>query len=47
MHRPDEHYMDMALQAAVTAGLAGDVPIGAVVVHEGEVIDVADRKSVV
>lgn len=44
MHRPDEHYMDMALQAAVTAGLAGDVPIGAVVVHEGEVIAVASNR---
>lgn len=36
--------MDMALRAAVGAGEAGDVPIGAVVVHEGEVIAVAANR---
>ena len=34
----DEHYMKMALNEAEKAFKAGEVPIGAVIVHEGEVI---------
>ncbi len=41
---PDEHYMDLALEAAAAAGLAGDVPIGAVLVHEGEVLAIAGNR---
>ena len=40
----DENYMDLALEAAAAAGRAGDVPIGAVLVHEGEVIAVAGNR---
>jgi tRNA(adenine34) deaminase len=40
----DERYMDIALEAAAAAGRAGDVPIGAVLVHEGEVIAVAGNR---
>jgi len=36
--------MDMALRAALEAGRAGDVPIGAVVVHEGEIIAIAANR---
>lgn len=34
----DEDYMQLALEQARQAGEAGEVPIGAVVVHEGRVI---------
>jgi tRNA(adenine34) deaminase len=34
----DERFMRLALQLAKAAGNAGDVPIGAVVVKEGEII---------
>jgi len=34
----DEHYMDMALELAGLAALAGEVPVGAVVVCGGEAI---------
>ncbi len=34
----DEHLMRMALQLAQTAGEAGEVPVGALVVKDGEVI---------
>ena len=34
----DEHYMKMAINEAEKAFKAGEVPIGAIVVHEGEVI---------
>lgn len=34
----DERYMSMALEQAAMAAAANEVPIGAVVVHEGEVI---------
>ena len=34
----DERYMAMALEEARAAGELGEVPIGAVVVHEGEVV---------
>jgi len=35
---PDEHYMDIALELAGRAALAAEVPVGAVVVCDGEVI---------
>ncbi len=44
MPERDEDFMDIALRAAAEAGLAGDVPIGAVVVHESEVIAVAGNR---
>jgi tRNA(adenine34) deaminase len=34
----DEYFMRLALREAVAAGEHGDVPVGAVVVHDGEVI---------
>lgn len=34
----DEHYMRLALREALAAGDHGDVPVGAVVVRDGEVI---------
>jgi tRNA(adenine34) deaminase len=40
----DHDYMDMALRAALEAGRAGDVPIGAVVVHEGEIVAIAANR---
>ena len=36
----DEHFMRLALREADRASEAGDVPVGAVVVHKGEVIGV-------
>jgi tRNA(adenine34) deaminase len=35
---PDEQFMDAALAQAALAGLAGEVPVGAVVVYNGQVI---------
>ena len=40
----DDSYMDFALRAAIEAGHAGDVPIGAVVVHEGEIVAIAANR---
>ncbi len=40
----DNDFMEAALQAAAEAGLAGDVPIGAVVVHEDEIIATAGNR---
>ncbi|MCO4760445.1 MAG: tRNA adenosine(34) deaminase TadA [Myxococcales bacterium] len=40
----DEYFMDRALQAATDAGRKGEVPIGAVVVHEGEIVAVAGNR---
>ena len=34
----DEHFMRLALREADRAAEAGDVPVGAVVVHDGEVV---------
>ena len=34
----DEHFMRLALEAAKRAGEMGEVPIGAVIVHNGEVV---------
>ncbi len=34
----DEYFMRMALREAVAAGEHGDVPVGAVVVHDGDII---------
>jgi tRNA(adenine34) deaminase len=34
----DEHYMKLAIEEAVKAETIGEVPIGAIVVHEGEII---------
>lgn len=36
----DEHFMRLALREAVTAGGQGDVPVGAVVVRDGEVVGI-------
>ncbi len=40
----DERWMDLALAAAARAGHAGDVPIGAVLVHEDEILAVAGNR---
>ena len=44
MSASDNTFMDIALRAAVQAGHAGEVPIGAVVVHEGEILAVAANR---
>ncbi|MBI5609554.1 MAG: nucleoside deaminase [Deltaproteobacteria bacterium] len=44
MLRDDNDFMDMALNVAADAGTQGEVPIGAVVVHEGEVVAVAANR---
>lgn len=38
-------FMDLALQAAQTAGDAGEVPIGCVIVRDGEVIATAGNRT--
>ena len=40
----DEHFMRLALREAERAGEAGDVPIGAVIVHDGEVVGAAGNE---
>jgi len=40
----DEHFMRLALREAERAGEAGDVPIGAVIVHNGEVVGAAGNE---
>ncbi len=40
----DADYMDLALRIAQDAGTKGEVPIGAVVVHEGEVVAFAANR---
>jgi tRNA(adenine34) deaminase len=40
----DEHFMRLALREAERAGEAGDVPIGAVIVRDGEVIAAAGNE---
>ncbi|MBM4343802.1 MAG: nucleoside deaminase [Deltaproteobacteria bacterium] len=40
----DGDYMDLALRIAEDAGTQGEVPIGAVVVHEGEVVAFAANR---
>ncbi len=44
MLRQDHEFMDVALQAALQAGRAGEVPIGAVIVHEGEIVAIAANR---
>lgn len=38
MNGTDEHFMRLALELAARAGEAGEVPVGAVVVKDGEVL---------
>ena len=45
MTAADERWMRAALDAAREAALAGEVPVGAVVVHEGEAIAVAANRT--
>jgi tRNA(adenine34) deaminase len=40
----DEHFMRLALREAVAAGEHGDVPVGAVVVRDGELIGIAHNE---
>ena len=42
----DQAFMRMALNAAAEAKLAGEVPVGAVVVKDGEVISVAHNQPI-
>ena len=44
MPQQDAAFMDVALQAALEAGRAGEVPIGAVIAHEGEVLCIAANR---
>ena len=40
----DQHFMDLALAEAAAAAEMGEVPVGAVVVHEGKVISSAHNR---
>jgi tRNA(adenine34) deaminase len=40
----DQHFMDLALAQAAAAASMGEVPVGAVVVHEGRVISQAHNR---
>jgi tRNA(adenine34) deaminase len=40
----DEHFMRVALREAAEAGAHGDVPVGAVVVRDGEVVGAAHNE---
>jgi tRNA(adenine34) deaminase len=42
----DQAFMRMALNAAAQAKLAGEVPVGAVIVKDGEVISVAHNQPI-
>lgn len=42
--RSDEHFMRLALREAAVAGDRGDVPVGCVVVREGEVVGAAHNE---
>lgn len=42
----DEGYMQLALDAAQQAAALGEVPVGAVVVHQGQVIAVAHNQPI-
>jgi tRNA(adenine34) deaminase len=39
----DESYLQRALQQARFAGEAGEVPVGAIIVHEGEVVGIGQN----
>jgi tRNA(adenine34) deaminase len=41
----DEQWMELALAEARAAGAAGEVPVGAVVVHDGDVIGRAGNRN--
>jgi len=43
----DEQFMDAAIAAATVAGEVGDVPIGAVIVRDGEIIATAHNRRTV
>lgn len=45
MEHNDEHYMQLALEQALLAKEGGDVPFGAVIVHNGEVIAAAKNSE--
>lgn len=45
-HSSDEGYMQLALEAAQQAAALGEVPVGAVVVHQGQVIAVAHNQPI-
>ena len=40
----DRHFMDMALDQAAAAAAMGEVPVGAVVVRDGEVLSMAHNR---
>ena len=44
MEPTDAQFMDLALRIAAEAGARGEVPIGAVLVHEGDIIAVAANR---
>ena len=45
MTTPDEHWMEEALREAARARLAGEVPVGAVVVCEGRIVARAGNRN--
>jgi tRNA(adenine34) deaminase len=40
----DDHFMELALHHAALAGDGGDVPVGAIVVHDGVVVGVGENR---
>jgi tRNA(adenine34) deaminase len=45
MSRTASGFMDLALQQAEAAGVRGEIPVGAVVVRDGEVISEAGNRT--
>lgn len=45
-HPQDEGYMQLALEAARRSAAAGEVPVGAVIVRQGEVVAIAHNQPV-
>ena len=41
----EPNFMDLALEVAVAAMRAGEVPVGAVVVHEGKILTRAGNRT--
>lgn len=45
MEKSDEHYMKLALRQALSSKRGGDVPFGAIIVKDGEVIASAENSE--
>jgi len=47
VNHPDEYWMDQAIAQARQAGLAGDVPVGAVIVRDGRLIACGHNRRII